>query len=1608
MKMATRFRTGDSRRGVTLLMVISIVVLFLLMGTAFMVLATQFRRSATMLSHVRERRDDARSLVSRAFRDLLREPSLDNSASPLRGHSLLGDIYGYGYSNFAPVPATTLNNLGNGVWEITLQTPTNHQLKSDLDPTLTPVPTPLTGIQAYAGRQFSITGLYATGQPANLFSPLTGTVVSYEFQPGVNPAPDSYVFQVSFGNEDARILTASTYDSFDFHINGRPFNGSGAGQYTGSTGGITNFLQPALNTEALRPNRSVLGETRSQLWRNYLSIFQPLPNPPLPNDRSTNEDYDAVDYQNMFLGWVRPSPSGPNITPSFYRPELVKYWAQPGSLGQKAYSFHADRTDGNGNPIYVDADGNGIPDINEAGGQVVWDVDNDGDGVNDSIWMDIGLPLQTDVKGKVYRPLVAYHVLDMDGRLNLNFHGNGFERDPSNTSRVADATRRRVALFGLYGDINNLVHPTGMGIGTGDIALGYALSQATLEKIFYGFDGVTGRYGSDGQLPLPNTLGVNNGPGAFGVTDASFGLAPYLPKGAFANNFGLVNAANYHSPLDIHGRFELGVPTPDASQTVQRDPYDATLGTISIASGMPVINATGSSVTDELSDSVYEFSALRAPFSPRLGLAPNQVVTNEGMDTPYAADELEAVLRVFDFDSKQLGLSGLTSQSRLTRLQEFLDLNSNPDLRHLLTTESWDLAVPPQQLWGLFQDRWGRAPTVDDLPLELAFGRKWELGFVAFNPTLLDKLPRHLFTIALLVCPEPTDFDYNADGTTDVQDQLAYRRDLAQWCVNVRDFIDADSINTGLLFDLQPEDGWTPTIAIWGCERPELLLTESFGLHDKRLEDLDSEASGTTTTDTTNADDDLDSRYVPNASAFIELYNPWLRVPDSVNRDTNRNSDVPPVELYDALQTGVDLQKVAPNDASFGSAPVWRVRILKSETNTNGNIDEANITDAGSEVVKIVYFTRPNNTFLNAMHNANPDVVFFPPAAVSSTPTLQPGKRAIIGSAGVAQNNLYTTYIGRLNASAGVWNDPAALARTRRIILDPTNNRVRTFYWDVASGSMRSHDANQVVCIPIGEQFVASGGGGAKPRNFGLTDPKRGYEAEVADLNPNYILRQVEDGWEFFDNTTMLPVTLDVPADKQFQPQPWNAIPTLPTLPGGGLRDEGKIMSCFTVHLQRLANPLLPYNPTTNPYLTVDYIGSDVSIINGIYSGNDPDRQQSLDDNLASFERGNFHKRLGGQRERLLWKGTQDGSLTVDMSIVRNAAGADQHIVSRDVIQSLGEIDLAYRGDGSSEAFPWLTWNNRPLVSPLELQNVPYTPQSQLTSRFDLIGPTPDNPYLGFSSRAGTGPNSPFPHAADRFNHLFNFYADSVTSGPSGSASGPPALHRMFDYLWTEVRSRSANSPTRHPGRINLNTIADERVWKGLMQKYGEVASPQNPYGRIPFQVFEQNRAGTGANLPTAIANPFRNAEAVNRVPLPQLLTRTSSATLFRSLEYTQANAPPGNTPLFDLSQNNVGPWANPKRNAYFSYDIRQRLGNLTTTRSNVYAVWVTVGFFEVGGDGKPTYEIGAEQGTAQRFRGFFLVDRTIPVAFEPGKDHDVENCVLIESIIQREVNSQK
>ncbi len=49
-----------------------------------------------------------------------------------------------------------------------------------------------------------------------------------------------------------------------------------------------------------------------------------------------------------------------------------------------------------------------------------WDVDNDGDGIFDSVWLDFGFPTIRAKDGRVYRPLIAPLCVDLDSRVNLN------------------------------------------------------------------------------------------------------------------------------------------------------------------------------------------------------------------------------------------------------------------------------------------------------------------------------------------------------------------------------------------------------------------------------------------------------------------------------------------------------------------------------------------------------------------------------------------------------------------------------------------------------------------------------------------------------------------------------------------------------------------------------------------------------------------------------------------------------------------------------------------------------------------------------------------------------------------------------------------------------------------------------------------------------------------------------------------------------------------------------------------------------------------------------------------------------------------------------------
>ena len=84
------------RDGITLLFVISMVVLFLLMGTTFVVVSNDYFKAARRRSRLSTNVVNNEALLDRAFYQLMREVPLADSSSPMRGHSILADQYGYG------------------------------------------------------------------------------------------------------------------------------------------------------------------------------------------------------------------------------------------------------------------------------------------------------------------------------------------------------------------------------------------------------------------------------------------------------------------------------------------------------------------------------------------------------------------------------------------------------------------------------------------------------------------------------------------------------------------------------------------------------------------------------------------------------------------------------------------------------------------------------------------------------------------------------------------------------------------------------------------------------------------------------------------------------------------------------------------------------------------------------------------------------------------------------------------------------------------------------------------------------------------------------------------------------------------------------------------------------------------------------------------------------------------------------------------------------------------------------------------------------------------------------------------------------------------------
>jgi hypothetical protein len=170
----------------------------------------------------------------------------------------------------------------------------------------------------------------------------------------------------------------------------------------------------------------------------------------------------------------------------------------------------------------------------------------------------------------------------------------------------------------------------------------------------------------------------------------------------------------------------------------------------------------------------------------------------------------------------------------------------------------------------------------------------------------------------------------------------------------------------------------------------------------------------------------------------------------------------------------------------------------------------------------------------------------------------------------------------------------------------------------------------------------------------------------------------------------------------------------------------------------------------------------------------------------------------------------------------------------------------------------------------------------------------------------------------------------------------------------------------RLPGKINLNTVWDREVFRALCD-----AQPPNYFGEADvdalFGALIYDGTGTSASAPRRTPGvmpggddrPFQSL-AVGTYPGGDVQARGAGGVeeSFLRLQPPSAGVHP-----------------------YLDHELLTKVFNQVTTRSNVFAVWLTVGFFEVQDASTRPPTLGAEVGRAEgrhiRHRMFAIIDRT-------------------------------
>lgn len=524
---------------------------------------------------------------------------------------------------------------------------------------------------------------------------------------------------------------------------------------------LTDSNYDALQREAEGPNAGALryAYLNGISWGSNHVVTQCYQDQAYLEPVRMNPSYTAPDNRTMFLasyGGPMAIASGepiPAITPSFHRPTLFQtlvdnasgYDGSYISNFRNLYQAAGKPVDAlepllatlvrkltprplpndhwnfsGGNPYlnynhgdgFTGADGSVETLATRLGDSVQWDVDNDGDGVREGVWIPSGLPIRVDKNGTPYATMFSYTVLDLDGRVNINTAGN-WDQIPHTPAIFDEPAMERFNPDGSGTTYTDNFQPYNYVDEIASI-WGKISGSVTVDSPYYNADNLNASFGWVDDVDVPTkiaTRGDGRGTSNVMLYEALASIfdsySNYTVAAVASNLLWRRNLAIYNDPQgivdlvdpddsldgsalswDVFSRFssqpgykENGAETDDENGTRQEffrfmdpvrlrgagfsDDVNASLADAKMI--FPYRGKTTVNMNDLANSAVYDFanSAFRTydplgaqiyTYAPRYSNNPYLARQNVSawQDSPYTLPMLERLLRPFDTDANAL------------------------------------------------------------------------------------------------------------------------------------------------------------------------------------------------------------------------------------------------------------------------------------------------------------------------------------------------------------------------------------------------------------------------------------------------------------------------------------------------------------------------------------------------------------------------------------------------------------------------------------------------------------------------------------------------------------------------------------------------------------------------------------------------------------------------------------------------------------------------------------------------------------------------------------------------------------------------------------------